>query len=735
MIDVLVTGGAGFIGSNFVRHALDAHPDWRVTTLDKLTYAGRIETLADVMDHPRHAFVRGDIADEVVAAPLVQRSHVVVHFAAETHVDRSIASAGDFIKTDVIGTFVLLEAARNAPHLRRFVQISTDEVYGSVPEGASRETDEIKPRNPYSASKAGADRLAYSYFATYGVPVIITRASNNYGPYQFPEKIIPLFVTNAIDERPLPLYGDGLNVRDWLHVIDHCRAVDLLIEKGVNGEVYNVGGGNEIQQRRSHAPHPRAHRAAADADPAGEGSARPRSPLRARHVQGARARLDAAGGRSTRACARPSSGTGRTRHGGGRSRSRTRRSAPTTRRSTARRGPDRGRHSGWSPAPRGSPAVTWSNCSQRGAPRSSPGRTARPTASPSAPRRPGAPWTCSIARPSTGRWRTRGRTSSTTAPASRSPEARGTASARPSRSTCAAPPTCWPRSSATPPGARVLVTSSALVYRHADTPLDETQPSVRPGRTPSASSRRTCSPAAPPGAASTSSSRARSTTSARASPPTSSRRSVARQIALIEARKGAAGAAGRQPQRPARLHRRARCRARVRRAWRGRAQRGDCFNVCSGRAVPIARPGATAWSPGAASRFGVVVDPARFRPVDVPVVVGICRAAGGRDRLAPEIPLDRTLDDLLDWWRAARALPDLPLKPSLRRLTRRAAARTIGERKAKHGPAWPVSARLAQADDARHRRRRAVGGIAGAAGPRPARRITPPTRKCSAARR
>jgi len=246
MIDVLVTGGAGFIGSNFVRHALGAHADWRITTLDKLTYAGRTETLADVMDHPRHAFVLGDIGDAAVAAPLVERAEIVVHFAAETHVDRSIHGAGDFIRTDVLGTFVLLEAARRAPRLERFVQISTDEVYGSVPTGASRETDELKPRNPYSASKAGADRLAYSYFATYGLPVIVTRASNNYGPFQFPEKVIPLFVTNAIDEIPLPLYGDGKNIRDWLHVEDHCRALDLLIEKGTNGEVYNVGGGNEV---------------------------------------------------------------------------------------------------------------------------------------------------------------------------------------------------------------------------------------------------------------------------------------------------------------------------------------------------------------------------------------------------------------------------------------------------------------------------------------------------------
>jgi dTDP-glucose 4,6-dehydratase len=246
MPNVLVTGGAGFIGSNFVRYALAAHPDWHVTTLDKLTYAGRLENLRDVIDDPRHTFVHGDIADRTVAAPLVAAANHVVHFAAETHVDRSLMSAGEFITTDVFGTFVLLEAAREARALERFVQISTDEVYGSVPTGASRETDELKPRNPYSASKAGADRLAYSYWATYGVPVIITRASNNYGPNQFPEKVIPLFITTALDNVPLPLYGDGLNVRDWLHVEDHCRAIDLLLERGTPGEVYNIGGGNEV---------------------------------------------------------------------------------------------------------------------------------------------------------------------------------------------------------------------------------------------------------------------------------------------------------------------------------------------------------------------------------------------------------------------------------------------------------------------------------------------------------
>ena len=246
MVEVLVTGGAGFIGSNFVHHALDAHPDWRVTTLDRLTYAGRRENLQDLDANPRHRFVHGDIADPAVAAPLVRDAEIVVHFAAETHVDRSLLSAGEFIRTDVHGTFVLLDAAREAPRLRCFVQISTDEVYGSVPDGASRETDELRPRNPYAASKAGADRLAYSYWASYRVPVLITRASNNYGPRQYPEKIVPLFITNAIDDQPLPLYGDGLNVRDWLHVDDHCRALDLLIARGRPGETYNIGGGNEV---------------------------------------------------------------------------------------------------------------------------------------------------------------------------------------------------------------------------------------------------------------------------------------------------------------------------------------------------------------------------------------------------------------------------------------------------------------------------------------------------------
>ena len=247
MVNILVTGGAGFIGSNFVRYALQTHPDWHVTNLDKLTYAGRKENLHDVMNDPRHTFVHGDILDAKKAGPLVEAADYVVHFAAETHVDRSIMAAGDFIKTDVEGSFVLLEAARRNPKLKRFIQISTDEVYGSVAEGSSVETDELRPRNPYAASKAGADRLAYSYWATHDVPVIVTRASNNYGPYQFPEKVIPLFVTNLIDSIPVPLYGDGGNVRDWLHVLDHCRALDLLLAAATNGEVYNIGGGNEVK--------------------------------------------------------------------------------------------------------------------------------------------------------------------------------------------------------------------------------------------------------------------------------------------------------------------------------------------------------------------------------------------------------------------------------------------------------------------------------------------------------
>ncbi|HUP50527.1 MAG TPA: dTDP-glucose 4,6-dehydratase, partial [Thermoanaerobaculia bacterium] len=248
----LVTGGAGFIGSNFIRYLFNKYGgEVQVVNLDKLTYAGIRESLAEYEGKPNYRFLRGDIArpDDVASGYKgVDGSgiDVVVNFAAETHVDRSLMEAGTFIETDVHGVLVLLEEARkHAPNLKRFIQISTDEVYGSIESGSFRESDPLNPRNPYSASKAGGDRMAYAYAQTYGLPVIVTRASNNFGPWQYPEKLIPLFVTNAIDGLPLPLYGDGKNVRDWLFVGDHCAAVDFLVERGENGETYNIGGGNE----------------------------------------------------------------------------------------------------------------------------------------------------------------------------------------------------------------------------------------------------------------------------------------------------------------------------------------------------------------------------------------------------------------------------------------------------------------------------------------------------------
>ena len=241
---ILVTGGCGFIGSNFVRHMLAAHPGLEVVNLDALTYAGRPENVADVADDPRYTFVHGDICDAGVVARAMEGCDAVVNFAAETHVDRSLLGAGHFIQTDCYGVWVLLEEARRRG-VERFVQISTDEVYGSIEEGSFTETDPLMPRNPYSASKAGGDRIAYSFWASHDVPVIITRASNNFGPYQYPEKLVPLFVTNALADRPLPLYGDGRNVRDWLFVEDHCRAIDFLLSRGEPGEVYNIAGGNE----------------------------------------------------------------------------------------------------------------------------------------------------------------------------------------------------------------------------------------------------------------------------------------------------------------------------------------------------------------------------------------------------------------------------------------------------------------------------------------------------------
>ena len=243
---LVVTGGAGFIGSNFVRHMLRRYDDLEVVNLDKLTYAGNLENLRDVEDDARYSFVKGDIRDAVVVRAALQGADAVVNFAAETHVDRSISGPQDFISTDVLGTHTLLEAVRELG-VARYVQISTDEVYGSTETGSFTEESDLAPSSPYSASKAGADLLVLAYHRTYGAPVLITRSSNNYGAWQYPEKIIPLFITNAIEDQALPVYGDGLNVRDWLYVDDNCAGIDAVLRGGALGEVYNIGGGNEVK--------------------------------------------------------------------------------------------------------------------------------------------------------------------------------------------------------------------------------------------------------------------------------------------------------------------------------------------------------------------------------------------------------------------------------------------------------------------------------------------------------
>ena len=244
---ILVTGGCGFIGSNFIRRLFGSRGDRvSVVNLDKLTYAANPANLSDVADRPNYRFLRGDIVDPEAVREAMEGCDAVVNFAAETHVDRSLLGDASFIETDVRGVFVLLEEARRQS-VRKFIQISTDEVYGTIPEGSFHEESPLHPRNPYAASKAGGDRLAYSYFASYRLPVVVTRASNNYGPYQYPEKLIPLFVTNAIDGQPLPLYGDGRNVRDWLYVKDHAAAIDFLLDAGEPGETYNIAGGNEAE--------------------------------------------------------------------------------------------------------------------------------------------------------------------------------------------------------------------------------------------------------------------------------------------------------------------------------------------------------------------------------------------------------------------------------------------------------------------------------------------------------
>jgi len=242
---ILVTGGCGFIGSNFVRHILAQGKCDKIINLDLLTYAGNLENLAGIEDDPRYEFVRGDICDFALAAKLMKNADAIVNFAAESHVDRSILDSGEFIRTNITGTQTLLDAARKA-EIERFVQISTDEVYGSLgAEGCFTEETPLAPNSPYSASKASADMLVRSYHHTYGLPAIITRSSNNYGPYQFPEKLIPLFITNLLADKPVPIYGKGLNVRDWVFVEDHYSAIACVLEKGRPGEVYNIGAGNE----------------------------------------------------------------------------------------------------------------------------------------------------------------------------------------------------------------------------------------------------------------------------------------------------------------------------------------------------------------------------------------------------------------------------------------------------------------------------------------------------------
>jgi len=242
---ILVTGGCGFIGSNFIRHMFKKYPAYKIVNLDSLTYCGNLDNLTDIENDARYAFIKGDICDKKIVEKIVKDCSVVINFAAESHVDRSISDASEFISTNIHGVYVLLEAAKRH-NIKRFIQISTDEVYGSIAKGSFNETSPIRPNSPYSAAKAGGDHMAMAYYATFKTPVIITRSSNNFGPYQYPEKVIPLFITNLLENKKVPLYGDGMNVRDWLYVLDNCSAIDIVLHKGKIGEVYNIGGGFEI---------------------------------------------------------------------------------------------------------------------------------------------------------------------------------------------------------------------------------------------------------------------------------------------------------------------------------------------------------------------------------------------------------------------------------------------------------------------------------------------------------
>jgi dTDP-glucose 4,6-dehydratase len=244
-MNILVTGGAGFIGSNFIHYMLGKYTDLKMVNLDSLTYAGNLENLKTFQDNPRYEFVKGSIADrETVNEVLARGFDCVVNFAAESHVDRSIMDASPFIDTNIKGTQVLLEGVKKYPGCK-YLQVSTDEVYGSTEKGSFNEKDHLEPNSPYSASKASADLLCHSYFVTFGVPVVITRCTNNFGPYQFPEKLIPLAITNALEGKDIPVYGDGLNVRDWIYTLDHCKAIDMAMRQGKPGEIYNIGSGNE----------------------------------------------------------------------------------------------------------------------------------------------------------------------------------------------------------------------------------------------------------------------------------------------------------------------------------------------------------------------------------------------------------------------------------------------------------------------------------------------------------
>ncbi len=242
---VLITGGCGFIGTNFVKYWLEKYPNDEITNLDKLTYAGNPDNLKDIEDNPKYTFVKGDICDRKIVDKVMKDKDIVFNFAAESHVDNSIKGPLVFTESNVLGTHVLLESARQN-NIKKFIHISTDEVYGSVKEGSFSETDTLKPNSPYSAAKAAAEMLVRAYNITFKLPVVITRSSNNYGPYQYPEKVIPLFVTNLIENKKVPLYGTGMNVRDWIYVIDNCEAVDFVSKNGKIGEIYNIGGGNEI---------------------------------------------------------------------------------------------------------------------------------------------------------------------------------------------------------------------------------------------------------------------------------------------------------------------------------------------------------------------------------------------------------------------------------------------------------------------------------------------------------